>query len=399
MDRNYTLYFLADFISSFGSGMSYIGINWFIFEQTGINSNVSLFMIIFFLSGLIILPFSGTVIDLFNRKYILIGSNWIRGLTIIIFILISKSFQFNISYIYLLAISGGIGWAIYLPASRAILQEIISPKKIVKGNSFLEVSLQIGSFLAAGFCGYLYKYFGIYTILAINAATFLFGGTVLLSLFYSPTKKDRQESYFKQCIEGSNYLKNNPFLIILGLALFIPFVITIVSNLVLPSYVFHHLKASSVEFGIADMFYGIGACFSGFLVIVLSNKLKEDTASQFFYIISFFSLLFLMINTYSVGLFMSYMMFGLSNSSIRILLNSTAMRIIERDFYGRVMSVWVASSSILQILLLTLLGKLLDIIHPIYGYLFLSIGMLIGCICLLKTKQIISYKNINIATI
>ena len=63
----------------------------------------------------------------------------------------------------------GIGWTVYMSASRSLVQELLPKEDLLNGNSLIEISLQVGMFVAGGVSGVLYKFYGFEVILILNA--------------------------------------------------------------------------------------------------------------------------------------------------------------------------------------------------------------------------------------
>ncbi len=384
--KSFLCYLLADLFNGFGSSIIFVGMNWFILDKTGMNRNVGLIMTFFIVSGLCTSPFAGTIVDRFNRKKIVIWINSIRILIAVLFIVLYTNQMIDHTFIYILSVVGGIGWAVYMPATRGLIQELFEEEGFIQGNSLLEISLQIGTFVAAGISGFVYEYFGMSFLLMIHVAVLFISTCLFLALRYEKQiSASRGESFWVQLHEGMIFSKNRKT-ILLGLALFIPFVVTISSNAVLPGYVHDHLKESSAVFGLADMFYGIGAFLAGIAVLGMLEHFTKQRLITFFFLLSVFSLFALSLNKFVIGLFIGYTIFGLSNSSLRILMNTIAMEVIDKRIFGRVMATWMAISSLLQIILVYSLGILVDIYPENIGFIILSVCMACGMICIFRYK-------------
>ncbi|MFP7177056.1 MFS transporter, partial [Priestia filamentosa] len=94
-------------------------------------------------------------------------------------------------------------------------------------------------------------------------------------------------------------------------------------------------------------------------------------------------------------LFIGSFLIGLSNSSLRILMNSTLMKLVDKRFMGRAMSVWMAISLLFQAILAYSLGSLVDYFSPGIGFLFMGILMLLGFIIFGLTTHSAFLKQVN----
>ena len=126
-----------------------------------------------------------------------------------------------------MAVTNSLGLALYNTTSRGILGEIIIEKDLlIQGNSILEMSMQIGAIIAAGATGILYDILGIKIIIYIMVSSLIISALILKKLkngkIANNTKKTIQLSIDKKKI------------LILGLISFIPFIVTLLSNDMIP---------------------------------------------------------------------------------------------------------------------------------------------------------------------
>lgn len=377
-NKSFFYYVLGDIISGFGSGMTLIGLNWFILEKSNSSLSVAYFMILQLISGIVFSPFIGGLVDFLKRKDVLIISNFIRALAIILICIIYSLYS-NYYILFILAIVNGAGWTTYVTSSRALTQEILNETELRVGNSFIEISMQVGLFLASGASGIIYSYIGIIGILAIDAATFIISNVFLYQIKVNEEINiNNEESYLDKIKIGKQYAIDNPLIFFFGVSIFIPFVVTMASNVILPEYVMNYLNSNSVVFGISDMLYGVGACLAG--VIIVNSKLKKNLKVVPIYvynIISIVALVFLYSNKIVYSLYIAYLVFGLGNTSLRILLNGYIMAVVPKKHFGYSMAIWLAISNAMQAIVVLSIGWGINLISANYGYLILALIMVI----------------------
>ena len=96
--------------------------------------------------------------------------------------------RLEVRAIYLLVVLNGMGWAFHTPVSRGFLQEILDRGELVTGNAWVEMSLQAGAFLSAGFTGIVLKLLGIRAVLGIAVGTYLLASLLLAGIRYTPLR-------------------------------------------------------------------------------------------------------------------------------------------------------------------------------------------------------------------
>jgi MFS family permease len=177
--RSFRLYFFSETISTFGTGMLFTGISWYVREVSGTNAAVGLVLSLTILSGFAIFPLAGTVADRFPRRSVLLAVNLARGLLFGVFLLLSLAGPLDFRLIYILVIGNGVCYAFSTPVSRSFLQEIVERDYLLAGNALMEMSMQAGLFISAGLTGIVLKLAGIQVVFAVATATCLSASLLL----------------------------------------------------------------------------------------------------------------------------------------------------------------------------------------------------------------------------
>src|ERR1700740_3868407 len=68
--RGFRYFFVAMFVSLFGSGMNFVGVSWYILAATHSTVKVSLQVIVVTLPGLLVPFLGGVLIDRLDRRYL-----------------------------------------------------------------------------------------------------------------------------------------------------------------------------------------------------------------------------------------------------------------------------------------------------------------------------------------
>lgn len=393
-DQRFRQFFISDIVSGFGVGMATIGANWFVLMQTGSNKYVGILLAINVIAGFVASLFSGVITDKYDRKKVIFFSHAIRALFLLLLFAALTQLDFSIYYLYAFAIINGIGWTVYMSASRSFLQEIIDEKTYVSGNSLLEISLQVGMFLAAAASGFIYKYFSFNAILFVNALMFICSAVFISRIKYHGTQHTSEsENYTLMLRRGWAFLYHNKGIFILGVVSIIPLIVTMIYNVVLPDYVNNTLQRDSVTFGFADMSYGIGGLLSGIMMSSLAMKLDARKLIAAFFILACINLLFLSQNSFVFNLYLCSLLLGLCNSSLRILMNSVLMQTVPKDYMGRSMAVWIGISLICQCLFSLFIGSYLDKHGATVGIAVMAMMMGAGFVLFILNQLLLAKKH------
>ncbi|WP_133969624.1 MFS transporter [Eubacterium limosum] len=375
-------YFSANILAYIGTNMGLLGINWHLVAITGSNQILSTYSAITVLTTIISSLFIGGIVDNHNKSILMKLNNILQGIMIlfVFWLLTIKNISFYV--IYFMAVINSFGHALFVTASKGILQDIITnTEDLIHGNSINEICLQIGAIIASCLTGVLYAIWGFSLLIVIMVVSLFLSGFAMKYIKKSNAEKNK----IKEKIKFSELFLNKK-IVIIGFLAFLPYVVTLLSNNVLPGYVNEYLQSSSSVYGIADMMYGIGALIAGFIVSSNFNfkKINKEVALFFFSIISLFILTF---NKNILILFFCYFFFGLSNTGLKICLNTLFMKTVPNEIYGKSYSFMNSVVSTLQIVMLLLIGKVLDLYGAAVGYLILSTIMFLGAIIYSSIKK------------
>lgn len=376
---NFRNFFISEIIYAFGVGMSTVGANWYLMDQTSSTAAVGLMLALNVIAGFLISPVIGILTDRFNRKTIIICTYLIQAFSILGIAGLFLLDEFKAGYLYLFSIINGMGWTTYMSTSRSLLQELLTDRELINGNSLVEICLQVGMFTAGGVSGIFYHYAGFEFILFSNSVAFILSSIFIYRVKHdSIIREDNDDSMYTSFKEGINYFIEKPNVLFLGIAAIVPLVGTMMYNVVLPEYVSNTVNGNSIAFGLSDMFYGAGGFLSGLLAAPLAKKISSNATIMLFFLVSISILFALAFNNYIIILFLASLLFGLCNSSLRILMNTAIMEMVPKSLMGRAMSVWMAMSLVLQAVISPGLGVLIDRFSPKLGFICLSGLMLVG---------------------
>jgi len=155
--RGFRYFFMAMFISLFGSGMNFIGVSWYIMSATHSTVAVSWQVIVVTLPGLVV-PFLGGSAHRPSRPPNISACCSISravwrcwpSLTI------AWRGHLQIWHLYLMTLLTGTGSAVYWSNVNALVQEVVPPSQFTGANASVLVGVQSGMLLAGTFVGFFY---------------------------------------------------------------------------------------------------------------------------------------------------------------------------------------------------------------------------------------------------
>ena len=155
-------------------------------------------------------------------------------------------------------------------------------------------------------------------------------------------------------------------------------------HVILPSYVHDFLLASGNVYASAEIYYSIGAIFSGVLILRLLKNF--DTYISVILLMLIVSIAFFAMTFYNslIVFFISSLVLGITNAGIRILRTTYLFNHIPNNLIGRATSVFSSLNIIVRISLISLLSlPFFDLADNIrWGYL-IGVAMMLVSISIL----------------
>ena len=267
-----------------------------------------------------------------------------------------------------------------MASSRSYVQAILPKKLLGTANSFIEVSLQVGMFAAGAISGLILNYTGFVTILVINVVMFLVAVLLIMSIQRDtsvPTDTKRSSTGY---IAGVCYILNHKLILSMGIISMLPLIVTQLFNVSSPDYVSTILKANSVIYGLADMGYGIGGLVAGLITGFLIHKFSEKHIIVCFFIFATGGLMTLYLTQLIPLTIVCTFILGLSNSSLRVVINTVLMEQVEQQYMGRATSIWNGIAQLIEVFASTLMGIANDSFGANIGFLWMAAIMLVGAL-------------------
>src|SRR5207302_9056812 len=133
--RGFRYFFLAMFVSLFGSGMNFTGVSWYIISSTHSTVKVSLQVIVVTLPGLLVPFLGGVLIDRLDRRYLGIMLDLARGVAVLFTAYIAWHSHLQLWHLYAMTLITGMGSAMYWATVNALVQEVIPKSQFTGANA------------------------------------------------------------------------------------------------------------------------------------------------------------------------------------------------------------------------------------------------------------------------
>ncbi len=383
MKKNFRLFITSDIISQFGAGLILVALNWYIIDIYHSNSLIAIVANINVIAGILISIIAVGILKCINARWLVISSICFRIFFIVLALVLFKMNLDKKLAIYLLALSGGIGWNLYFPASKDILNSFMTEDNALQINSFAEISMQVGLLTATLFSGILYRYVGFKNILVIGIVLFVSSLLIFSSVKYSEQNKIKADKNVKLF----SYFLKEKWLLLLGMVLYIPFIGTNIITTALPGYIKDHLSGNSIVYGITDTMYGVGACLASFVLTFIVKYFNKERLILFLFIFSIILGAVLSLNQ-KLSLAIGYIfLLGMVEPVIRTIMYTRTMEIVPSTLLGAVVAFWNFINLILQFFANYGVGKVMDDVGPQWGFIIYAGVMILGSLIFIGIKK------------
>ena len=266
--RLFTLIWFGQLVSLTGSGLTGFVLGVWVYQLTESATQFALIFVCAVLPRVVLSPLAGALVDRWDRRWVMIGSDSGAGLSTLAIALLFATGQLDVWHIYLATAVNSACSAFQLPAYQSIIPLMVPREQLGRANGMVQAAYaaQIISPMVAGV---LVALITIPGVILIDVATFLFAVSILL-LVRIPKPPITAEgraargSLWREMAYGWAYIATRPGLVWL-VVLFgaINFLVGIASVLVQPLILSF---ASVAVLGIL-MFFGGSGLLAGGLVM------------------------------------------------------------------------------------------------------------------------------------
>ncbi|KEO84829.1 MFS transporter [Tumebacillus flagellatus] len=263
--RNFAALWGGQTMSRFGDILMNFMLPLIVYDLTASTVEMGKMMMFLTLPQVILLPFTGLLVDRLHRVRLMIFTDVIRFALMALLVALSATGHLNMASLYLLAVISGAMSAIFNPAYSAVRAQVFTPDIRNAANSLTMSSSQVASLVGPSLSGLLLGVTTYSVALGINALTFAISlGTLLMLRVSAPAQKGGQSwsitSFAKDLAGGYQELRKHAWLwmTILAFCLFNIFTAGVLSVL-LPWLVKQHLGWDGVSFGLVMSSGGVGA--------------------------------------------------------------------------------------------------------------------------------------------
>src|SRR5579863_4586432 len=362
--------FGANVVSMLGSGMNAAAVAWYILQATHSEVALGTFAVVQTIPALLMLPFTGVIIDREDRRRLVMMLDAARAVIILAVSLLAFAHRVKVWELYLMNMLVAAGFWMFWPTITALIQELTPGEEFVQANTFLLAGVQGGWLIAGSIVGFVYNRIGLGGVLLIDFSTYL-----VSFLCYFAVRKGRHvvprpaelradivaaetafERFGREMREGIQFLRGKRKLVLLGIswALFLAAMMTgVVVTPPLSDKVFH---AGAVGYGWLNAGWGTGAFASAlYAPWFIAGLGARRSIAVSMGLLTIGMILAPLSPMLAIAVFI-YGVMGSARGVSGVAINTSLMEQVPPHFMGRVQNTFYFAGTALQICLALVVG-------------------------------------------
>ncbi|MBT3314176.1 MAG: MFS transporter [Anaerolineae bacterium] len=210
--RSFYILWVGQFLSIFASRMTWFAITLWAWELTGSATALVLVGVAYSLPGAIFSPFAGALIDRWNRKLIIMLSDFSAAVSTFILLILFATDSIEIWHLYLAGAFSGIFGSFQYPAYASVITTMVPKEQYSRANSLRSVINSASGIGAPLLAGVLITFLEISGIMVIDLITFFIAlGTILAIKIPQPKESNEgskgKGSVWSETLQGLKYIR------------------------------------------------------------------------------------------------------------------------------------------------------------------------------------------------
>lgn len=361
--RSFFPLWLSQLVSNFGDTLHYIALVVLVFEMTGRGTAVALLVAAEIVPVLLLAPVAGVVIDRFDRKTVLIGSDLFRAA-----LSLSLVWPRGEAHAYVVAAGLAAGNVFFNPTVQAVIPAVTTEDQRLAANSVAWSTGRLVQVVAAAVAGGLIALIGTDAAFAVNSATFVVSALLIARLVIpahagqvTEGSKRGLGSYFGDARAGLAYALRDRLVSRLLIVQALASLATGATSAMLVVLAERHLRLAPSGFAWLIGAIGVGALIGP----LIPNTLAKDYRNARWLFVPYLvrgagDVLIALFTPLPVALLILFV-YGLITSTGMVVFNSTLQGAIPDAVRGRVFTLLDVTWSANRLLSLALGALLVDL--------------------------------------
>ncbi len=214
--KNLSILLSGQLISQVGDRFYLLALSYWILDSTGSATLMGLVLFATIFPETVIGLAAGAFVDKYNRKWIIVGTDFLRGLIVLFLAAMVWLDSLSITMIIAAQVLLSINAAFFNPAIPAVIPQIVEEENLTRANSLTQLVRGSSTVLGPVLGGLSVVAFGYFFVFLFNALSFLISAFFELFLTLpAAEKREKSQSLLMDIKEGLEFIANKRTLIIL----------------------------------------------------------------------------------------------------------------------------------------------------------------------------------------
>ncbi|EJR29918.1 MFS transporter [Bacillus mycoides] len=394
--KDFKYLYISQLFSVFGSSITMFILPIIVYQISNSTKAMGTVMSIYMIPCIVALPFSGIMVDAFNRIKIMIVTNVIMFITLVTFATLALYDQLTMNWVYFLVSIIGLMDALFRPAYAAVRAKIFTKEIRNSANSVTEITRQLIKIITPVIGGVIITMVSISSGFGLYSFCYVISFICLLLLrninFKMEKRKLSRISLRQDFFESISVLKSNSWLWITILTFsFINICTGGIMRILIPWLINIHYELEPYVLGMVMGATALGAISCAAVYGMRKRWRRRGLLAYGGVALSAISFL-LMAFVSNIALLVLFMFLnGVGNMIFSIIWEVSLQELVPEEKFGRVASLDMFGSLALLPLGFFITGWIADIIGGIMTMVILSTSILLIVIVVIFNKEIKQY--------
>ena len=363
--RLFLIVAIAQIISEIGTILSGFGTGIWVYNQTGALSDFAMMFFLGVMPTILVLPFSGAVVDRVDRRLILIASDILSSICSISLLILLSTNGLQIWHVYIFTVAASVSNAFRQPAYMAAVTQISPKIYLTQANSVSQFSVAIGGILASICGGIFMEVIGFKGLVAIDLCTFVISLVVLAFVKFPNTMfARREETIIKELVGGWNFIIRRKSLVAMVVFFLGTNFLMSIFDVIITPLILSFSNPSTL--GIINSFSGIGVLCGSIIMLITGGTRKRAKGMVGFVIPLSFAMMIAALRPLPAFDAIALLCFSLFLTMVNIHWQSLIQVKVGLELQGRVFAINQMMVSLLRPISYLTAGALADkVLEPI----------------------------------
>jgi MFS family permease len=340
--KEFRIYWLGMFISLIGTWIQIVAQSWLVFQLT---NSAFLLGLVGFLGTIplfLLSLFGGVVADRMDKRAILIFTQSAFMVLAFILAILTQARLITPLQIMLIAVLNGVVMAFDMPSRQAVVVDLVGKKYLLNAIALNSIAFNSSRIIGPALAGILVAVIGMSGCFYINGISFLAAIIALLLIrINSYSKNGKNNAVLKDLKDGLEFIKNNRIILVLVSMVGIVSLFGISYTILMPIFADTVLKVGAKGLGVLMSSMGLGALIAALILARLGDFKFKGRLLIFSSVLFSFSLILFSVSKIYLLSLVALIFVGGSSVLAMVLINTILQTIVEDEYRGRVMSVFM----------------------------------------------------------